>query len=187
MSREYLEEQDPENGKMLKCEVEHVDGTFNAKERGKWLDWLSDDNDSNSCRILSNARCLSEGVDVPSLDAILFMHPRKSQIDVVQSVGRVMRRAEGKNMGYVILPVGVPSGISPFEALNNNEKYKVVWQILNALRAHDDRFDSMINKIGLGVDVSGQDGNYRRRRQASAKKPADSSRKRSRHRQCRRG
>ena len=151
---EYLEEQDHENGKMLKCEVEHVDGTFNAKERGEWLDWLSDDNDSNSCRILSNARCLSEGVDVPSLDAILFMHPRKSQIDVVQSVGRVMRRAEGKNMGYVILPVGVPSGISPFEALNNNEKYKVVWQILNALRAHDDRFDSMINKIGLGVDVS---------------------------------
>ena len=152
---EYLEDQEPEeSGKMLKCEVEHVDGTFNAKERGNWLDWLSDENNTNSCRILSNARCLSEGVDVPSLDAILFMHPRKSRIDVVQSVGRVMRRAEGKNRGYVILPIGIPAGISPSEALNNNERYKVVWEILNALRAHDDRFDSMINKIGLGVDVS---------------------------------
>lgn len=103
---------------------------------------------------MSNARCLSEGVDVPALDAILFLHPRKSQIDVVQSVGRVMRRAEGKNMGYVILPIGVPSGLSPEEALNNNEKYKVVWQILNALRSHDDRFDATINKMDLGVNVS---------------------------------
>ena len=110
--------------------------------------------DQNTCRILSNARCLSEGVDVPALDAILFMHPRKSQIDVVQSVGRVMRRAPGKNMGYVILPIGIPAGIPPSQALSNNEKYKTVWQILNALRAHDDRFDSMINKIDLGVDVS---------------------------------
>ena len=88
------------------------------------------------------------------MDAILFMHPRKSQIDVVQSVGRVMRRAPGKNMGYVILPIGIPAGIPPSQALSNNEKYKTVWQILNALRAHDDRFDSMINKIDLGVDVS---------------------------------
>lgn len=151
---EYLEEQAPDDHEKLSCEVDHVDGTYNAKERNKLLDWLSDDAGSETCRILSNARCLSEGVDVPALDAILFLHPRKSQIDVVQSVGRVMRRAEGKNMGYVILPVGVPAGMAPEEALNNNEKYKVVWQILNALRAHDDRFDSMINKIDLGVDVS---------------------------------
>jgi len=155
---EYLEEQGQETGEILRCEVEHVDGTFNAKERGRLLDWLSAENGGvdrpSTCRILSNARCLSEGVDVPALDAILFMHPRKSQIDVVQSVGRVMRRAPGKNMGYVILPIGIPASISPSQALKNNEKYKTVWQILNALRAHDDRFDSMINKIDLGVDVS---------------------------------
>jgi len=89
---------------------------------------------------------------VPALDAILFLHPRKSQIDVVQAVGRVMRRAPGKNMGYVILPVGVPAGVPAEEALDNNEKYRVVWQILNALRAHDDRLDATINKIDLGVD-----------------------------------
>ena len=138
----------------LTCEVDHVDGTFNATARNARLNWLKDDLPEHTCRILSNARCLSEGVDVPALDAIMFLHPRKSQIDVVQSVGRVMRRAEGKNMGYVILPIGVPAGVTPEEALNNNEKYRVVWQILNALRAHDDRFDATINKMDLGVDVS---------------------------------
>ncbi|ODT75598.1 MAG: hypothetical protein ABS76_33850 [Pelagibacterium sp. SCN 64-44] len=104
--------------------------------------------------MLTNARCLSEGVDVPALDAIMFLHPRKSQIDVVQSVGRVMRKAPGKKMGYVILPVGVPAGMEPEQALRDNEKYRVVWQILNALRAHDDRFDSTINKASLGQDIS---------------------------------
>jgi predicted helicase len=138
----------------LKCEIEHVDGTFNAKARNHLLDWLKEDHGNHACRILTNARCLSEGVDVPALDAILFMHPRKSQIDVVQSVGRVMRRAPGKNMGYVILPIGVPAGMTPEEALNDNERYRVVWQILNALRSHDERFDAMINKVDLGVDVS---------------------------------
>ncbi len=138
----------------LDCQLEHVDGTFNAKARNRLLDWLKEEHGDHACRILTNARCLSEGVDVPALDAILFMHPRKSQIDVVQSVGRVMRRAPGKNMGYVILPIGVPAGMTPEEALNDNERYRVVWQILNALRSHDERFDAMINKADLGVDIS---------------------------------
>ena len=136
------------------CEIDHVDGTYNAKQRSILLDWLKEDAGEHTCRILSNARCLSEGVDVPALDAIMFLHPRKSQIDVVQSVGRVMRRAKDKKMGYVILPVGVPAGVPPEQALNDNEKYRVVWQILNALRAHDDRFDATINKASLGQDVS---------------------------------
>jgi len=140
----------------LQCQLKHVDGSFNAKARGQLLNWLEEDAGEDDCRILSNARCLSEGVDVPALDAIMFLHPRKSQIDVVQSVGRVMRKAPDKKMGYVILPVGIPAGVAPEEALNNNEKYKIVWQILNALRAHDDRFDATINKMELGVDVSGQ-------------------------------
>lgn len=157
---EYLGSEDAAEGDgpegALTCEIEHVDGTFNAKTRSARLDWLKGGDDANACRILTNARCLSEGVDVPSLDAIMFLHPRKSQIDVVQSVGRVMRRAEGKKMGYVILPVGVPAGVPPEQALNDNEKYRVVWQILNALRAHDDRFDATINKASLGQDVSGK-------------------------------
>jgi len=144
----------PPREDQLQCEIQHVDGTYNAKTRGELLDWLKAEPEENACRILTNARCLSEGVDIPALDAIMFLHPRKSQIDVVQSVGRVMRRAPGKRMGYVILPVGVPSGVPPEQALADNERYRVVWQILNALRAHDERFEGTINQIDLGQDVS---------------------------------
>ena len=137
----------------LECHIRHVDGGFNAKSRDALLSWLKEDTGrADECRILSNARCLSEGVDVPALDAIMFLHPRKSQIDVVQAVGRVMRRAEGKRMGYVILPVGVPAGVEPETALDDNEKYRVVWQVLNALRSHDERLNATINKIDLGVN-----------------------------------
>ena len=149
--REALGDIDP-----LQCDLHHVDGTMGAKERGQHLEWLKETHGDNICRILTNARCLSEGVDVPALDAILFMHPRKSQIDVVQSVGRVMRRSPGKNMGYVILPIGVPAGMTPEEALNDNERYRVVWQILNALRSHDERLDAQLNQADLGVDISGK-------------------------------
>ena len=147
---EEFRTQNPDDALTLDPEVRHVDGTFNADTRGRLLDWLKADPGPDACRILSNARCLSEGVDVPALDAIMFLHPRKSQIDVVQSVGRVMRRAPGKRMGYVILPVAIPAGTSPEEALKDNERYRVVWQILNALRSHDERLDGDINKIHLG-------------------------------------
>lgn len=149
-----LDDEAPSSPDRLDIEIEHVDGTYNAKSRSELLDWLKAEAEGNTARILTNARCLSEGVDVPSLDAIMFLHPRKSLIDVVQSVGRVMRRAEGKRMGYVILPVGVPAGVEPEIALKDNERYRVVWQILNALRAHDERFDGTINQASLGQDVS---------------------------------
>lgn len=151
---ETSEDVNYENKAHLEVEISHVDGTFNAARRTESLNWLKDDIENNQCRVLTNVRCLSEGVDVPALDAIMFLHPRKSQIDVVQAVGRVMRKAEGKDLGYVILPVTVAPGVDPATALNNNDKYRVVWQILNALRAHDERFDSTINRIGLGEDVS---------------------------------
>ena len=133
----------------MRCEAEHVDGGMNAGEKEGKLQWLKAQEGlpENTCRILSNVRCLSEGVDVPALDAVLFLTPRNSQVDVVQSVGRVMRRAEGKKQGYVILPVVIPAGVEPEDALDKNENYRVVWQVLNALRAHDDRFDAMINKL----------------------------------------
>ena len=140
----------------FECEIKHVDGTYKARARKQRLDWLKEDAGPYVCRILSNARCLTEGVDVPALDAIMFLHPRNSQIDVVQAVGRVMRKAPAKLMGYVILPVGIPAGVPADVALNDNKKYRVVWQILNALRAHDERLDAVINQGGLGQDVSGR-------------------------------
>ena len=139
----------------LACQADHVDGSMNASEKESRLAWLKEEPPENTCRILSNVRCLSEGVDVPALDAVLFLTPRNSQVDVVQSVGRVMRIAPGKKRGYVVLPVVIPAGVEPEAALNDNKTYSVVWQVLNALRAHDDKFDAMINKIDLtGPDPS---------------------------------
>ena len=133
----------------LMCEAAHVDGSMNASQKEEKLAWLKADTPAQTCRILSNVRCLSEGVDVPALDAVLFLTPRNSQIDVVQSVGRVMRIAPNKKRGYVILPVVIPAGMEPHDALNDNKVYGVVWQVLQALRSHDDRFDAMVNKIDL--------------------------------------
>ncbi|TCK05862.1 DEAD/DEAH box helicase [Marinobacterium mangrovicola] len=145
----YQESEDIEPATRLTCEAAHVDGSMNASQKEEKLAWLKEDTPENTCRILSNVRCLSEGVDVPALDAVLFLTPRNSQVDVVQSVGRVMRNAPGKQRGYVILPVVIPAGVEPHEALNDNETYRVVWQVLQALRSHDDRFDATINKLDL--------------------------------------
>ena len=135
--------------KMVSVASKHIDGTMSAPERDELLGWLKAETDSGECRVLTNVRCLSEGVDVPSLDAVMFLSARNSQVDVVQSVGRVMRKAPGKKYGYIIIPVVVPSDIEADKALDNNERFKVVWTVLNALRAHDDRFNATVNKIEL--------------------------------------
>lgn len=134
---------------MVTVSSQHIDGTMSAPIRDELLGWLKAETEENECRVLTNVRCLSEGVDVPSLDAVLFLSARNSQVDVVQSVGRVMRKAPDKKYGYIIIPVVVPSTIDAASALDDNERYKVVWTVLNALRAHDDRFNATVNKIEL--------------------------------------
>ena len=135
---------------MVTVNSDHIDGSMNAGLREEKLNWLKHGNEAaNECRILTNVRCLSEGVDVPSLDAVMFLSPRNSQIEVVQSVGRVMRIAEGKKYGYIIIPVVVPSYVEADVALDKNESFKTVWEVLQALRAHDDKFQAEINKIEL--------------------------------------
>ena len=177
---------EPDGGaasRLASVEVRHVDGSMNILERTERLTWLADKaveedgaagDGTSSCRILTNARCLSEGVDVPALDAVMFLSPRKSQVDIVQSVGRVMRLAPGKKYGYIILPVAIPTGKAPEDVLTDNDAFRVVWEVLQALRAHDERFDAMVNKIDLnrskpdkvaiidpfapGDDLDGDDG-----------------------------
>jgi len=134
----------------------HIDGTMNATDRNELLSWLKDEPNERECRVLTNVRCLSEGVDVPSLDAVLFLSARNSQVDVVQSVGRVMRKSPGKKYGYIIIPIVVPTDMEADRALDDNERYKVVWTVLNALRAHDDRFNATVNKIELNKNRPSQ-------------------------------
>tara|TARA_R110002050_G_scaffold253647_1_gene391867 strand:+ start:10493 stop:15379 length:4887 start_codon:yes stop_codon:yes gene_type:complete len=135
--------------KMVSVASKHMDGTMAAPERDQMLAWLKEETEDNECRIITNVRVLSEGVDVPGLDSVLFLSARNSQVDVVQSVGRVMRRAPGKKYGYIVIPVVVPSDVEADKALDDNERYKVVWTVLNALRAHDDRFNATVNKLEL--------------------------------------
>jgi len=134
---------------MVTVASNHMDGTMAAPQRDQMLSWLKEETDGNECRIITNVRVLSEGVDVPSLDSVLFLSARNSQVDVVQSVGRVMRKSPGKKYGYIIIPVVVPADVEADKALDDNERYKVVWTVLNALRAHDDRFNATVNKIEL--------------------------------------
>ena len=136
--------------------VRHMDGKTNSNKRRQDLEWLKDSNqDKDTCRIISNARCLSEGVDVPALDGIVFVNPRKSQIDVIQAVGRVMRKSDSTNKkyGYVIIPVVVPAGIPEHESLDNNKAFKPVWQVLKALRSHDEDLNREISLLALSKDT----------------------------------
>jgi predicted helicase len=141
---------------MVECVLRHVDGTMNAAVRKGELDWLKGETGERECRILSNARCLSEGVDVPALDAVVFFDTRESIVDIVQSVGRVMRKAPGKNNGYIILPVAIPSAkIKDYNSyIEGDAQFKGIWKVIKALRAHDERlvdeaeFRRRVNVIG---------------------------------------
>lgn len=133
-----------------KLSMRHADGTMNALQKGEVLDWLADPNKpSDEARIVSNVRFLTEGIDVPTLDAVIFLAPKKSQVDIVQAVGRIMRKSENKDYGYIILPIVIPAGEKPETILDNNKNYEAVWQIINALRSVDERFEAMVDKLNI--------------------------------------
>ena len=151
---EYLDAQSTDS---FQVDVHHVDGKLNALQKEEQIDWLADDSvEDNHARVLSNVRFLTEGIDVPNLDAIIFFSPKKSQVDIVQAVGRIMRCAEGKEYGYIILPIVVADGVDPRDALDNDKQYKQVWQVLNALRSTDERFDAEVNKLDLNKKKDGR-------------------------------
>ena len=143
---EYLGQDNPN---AFQVEIQHADGSMNALKKNQKINWLKSSVPDKTCRILSNAKFLTEGVDIPDLDAVLFLQPRKSKIDIAQAVGRVMRKSSDKDYGYVILPIGVPTGNEAHKVLDNNDKYRAVWDVLNALRSIDERFDATVNKLEL--------------------------------------
>ena len=130
--------------------MRHADGKMNALQKGEILDWLANPNKpADEARIVSNVRFLTEGIDIPTLDAVIFLSPKKSQVDIVQAVGRIMRKAEGKDYGYIILPIVIPTGEKPETILDNSKNYETVWQVINALRSVDERFEAMIDKLNM--------------------------------------
>lgn len=143
-------EMGPAGDDKFACDATHVDSTQNSTERDGAIQWLRDSvRDSSECRVVSNARCLSEGVDVPALDAVAFLNPKSSEIDIIQAVGRVMRKHPGKRRGYVIIPIGIPPDAKPETILNNKKSFGVVWNVLRALRSHDSRLDVEANTVDL--------------------------------------
>lgn len=176
-----------EPGKLpLRCDLRHVDGNMPADRRARNIAWLGEDVGNDECRILTNARCLAEGIDVPNLDAVIFFNAKNSTVDVVQAVGRVMRRAEGKKFGYIILPIFVPAGMTPEEALDDSKVFANVWSILQALRSHDERIEAKVNALALyqeaaknkyqgAADHKGWDEGLESRKEAEQRKAAEIS------------
>ncbi|WP_241829606.1 DEAD/DEAH box helicase [Helicobacter pylori] len=133
----YDEELKKKSFKNLQITIDHVDGTMNCKER---LDKLENLNTfkPNTCKVLSNARCLSEGVDVPALDSVIFFDGKSAMVDIIQAVGRVMRKAKNKKRGYIILPIALEeSEIKNLDEAVNNTNFKNIWKVIKALRSHD--------------------------------------------------
>jgi superfamily II DNA or RNA helicase len=130
-----------------------ISGQDSSDARKRVLDQLKEV-DINSQGLVTNARCLTEGVDVPTLDGIAFIDPRASQVDIVQAVGRAIRRGgDEKKFGYIVIPIFLPSN-KDFEKEIDQTSFKPVWQVLNALRSHDrnleEKIDLMRTQIGNG-------------------------------------
>ena len=134
----------------IQAQAHHVDAKTGTKMRDTYLRWLGGDVDDDKCHILTNARCLTEGIDVPALDSVIFMEPRKSMIDVVQAVGRALRKSPGKRFGYIIVPVVISAEDNAQEALSDDADYSHVWQALQAIRAHDRQIEAKIDLLSRG-------------------------------------
>ena len=158
--------------KLADVRADYVTGAMPTNERERRLAILREPV-RGEAHIVCNVGCLSEGVDVPALDAVIFLSPKKSPIALVQSVGRVMRRFEGKRYGYVIVPVIVPMGQDPNDVVKSTA-FKPVWDILSALRSHDETLAAELSshtythvryvRLGSGADLSPQGRAARRRR-----------------------
>ncbi|GAA8609645.1 DEAD/DEAH box helicase family protein [Helicobacter pylori] len=133
----YDEELKKKSFKNLTISIDHIDGTMNCKVRLEKLEELNQFQ-PNTCKVLSNARCLSEGVDVPALDSIVFFDGKSAMVDIIQAVGRVMRKAKHKKRGYIILPIALEeSEIQNLDEAVNNTNFKNIWKVIKALRSHD--------------------------------------------------
>ncbi|MDR1314164.1 MAG: helicase [Deltaproteobacteria bacterium] len=144
-------------GALLRVESRHVDGGMGFSERENEMNWLKDGgNDADECRILSNVYCLSEGLDLPSLDAVIFLSEKNSPVQIIQSVGRVMRLAKGKKFGYIIIPVLIPQGVNPVTALDDTKLFSTVLAVLRGLKSHDDTFVSEINRLRLNDEKTSE-------------------------------
>ena len=128
----------------------HVSGEMSVGQRNTRLDQLRNI-EPGQHGVLANARCLSEGIDVPALDGVAFIDPRRSQVDIVQAVGRAIRLSQDKTVGTILIPVYITNTDDPDTALTESE-FEPVWAVINALRSHDndlaDQLDTIRTQLG---------------------------------------
>jgi len=124
------------NGKMPTCAREKEMNQFRAADNA----------------VISNARCLTEGVDLPSVDMVAFLSPRRSFVDIVQAAGRAMRKAPNKKSGYILVPlfVQVAQG-EEIETAVPRADFNEVWEILQALQEQDEILADTIEAIAIGI------------------------------------
>ena len=121
-------------------------GEMSQADRLRILSRFKESNED--CSLLGSVKCLSEGVDVPALDGIAFIDPKSSEIDIVQAVGRAIRKAPDKKIGTIIIPVFVDHASNEIITLDQS-CFKIVWQVLRALRSHDDILAEELDGIRL--------------------------------------
>ena len=132
-----------------------VDGSMSAKVRRQRLTGLA--NGGADLHLLSNAQCLSEGVDVPSLDGVAFVDRRASEVDIVQAVGRAIRRSEGKTLGRIVIPI-VCDTLDDVEKRLDKEGHAKLRQVLWALRSHDEEFALEMDLLAAGRTLPDSNG-----------------------------
>ncbi|MGH3645152.1 MAG: DEAD/DEAH box helicase family protein, partial [Mycobacterium sp.] len=123
----------------------HVSGEMSAGERHVLLQHLNQLDDEER-GLLTNARCLSEGVDVPTLDGVAFIDPRRSEVDIVQAVGRAIRKSDGKTVGTIVIPVFIETDTDAEVALKDSS-FKPIWDVIHALRAHDEQLGEQLDAL----------------------------------------
>jgi len=122
--------------------IEHIDGTMSASIKRQKIENLAKGTEDRPY-VLSNAKVLTEGIDVPSLDFVAFFDPKESVVDIIQAIGRVVRKAEGKERGIVFVPLIINSDADPSEQLEKSS-YRHLWRIMNALASLDDSYLAQI-------------------------------------------
>lgn len=135
-----------------RVEADYVSGEMPSSLRSRKISQLAEATTS-SPRLLSNARCLTEGIDLPALDAIAFVDPKGSQTDIVQAVGRAIRKSPEKSFGYIVIPVVVENKGGRPEIPDG--QFQTIWSVINALRAHDSAFADELDAARRAVGREG--------------------------------
>ena len=145
----------PEDSKSSQeLKIGHVAGTMNSAQRNQAISQLRNVGDEE-LGILSNARCLSEGVDVPALNGVAFIEPKRSTVDIIQAVGRAIRKSDAKDYGYILLPVYLGDAANVDETILAS-RFKDIWDILLALKSQDDTLRDFLDNMRVEIGQKGQ-------------------------------